>query len=59
MISRRDCCGGLTITAVQPDQTPQDVAACEHGLLVDAGPYASYDEAYDALCDLEADDEED
>jgi hypothetical protein len=49
---------GLTIVEVKPHQTPEDVAVRAGGTLVDPGPYASYDEAVDALADLEADEEE-
>lgn len=49
---------GLSIATVQPDQSPEAVATKEHGVLVDAGPYATYEEAYDALCELEGEDEE-
>ena len=49
---------GLTIVEVKPHQTPEDAAAREGGTLVDPGPYPSYDDALDALAELEAEDEE-
>ena len=49
---------GLTIVEVQPGQRPEDVAAGQDGVLVDAGPYATMEEANDALADLEGEDEE-
>lgn len=49
---------GLTIIEVQVGQKPDDAAAVNGGVLVDPGPYASYEEANDALIDLQADDEE-
>jgi hypothetical protein len=50
---------GLTIVEVKPHQSPEDVALRAGGTLIDPGPYASYDEAVDALADLETDDERD
>ncbi len=49
---------GLTIVEVQPNQNPEDVAVKNGGTLIDAGPYATMEEANDALLDLQ-DDEED
>ena len=49
---------GLTVATVQSGQTPEEVATIEHGVLVDPGPYVTYEEACDALCELEDDDEE-
>jgi hypothetical protein len=50
---------GLTIVEVKPHQSPEDVALRDGGTLIDPGPYATYDEAVDALADLETDDEGD
>jgi hypothetical protein len=50
---------GLTVVEVQPNQSPEEVALKHGGTLIDAGPYASYEEANDALLDLESDDEDD
>jgi hypothetical protein len=49
---------GLTIATVQPGQTPEEAAAIERGALIDATAYESYEDAYDALCELESEDEE-
>jgi hypothetical protein len=49
---------GLTVVELQPDQTPEDAAAAQGGTLVDPGPYPSYDEANDALIELQTEDEE-
>jgi hypothetical protein len=49
---------GLTIVELEPGQDPEDVAAREGGTLVDPGPYPTYEDALDALADLEAEDEE-
>lgn len=49
---------GLSVAAMEPGQTPEDAAAREGGVLVDAGPFATYEEACDALAELESDDDE-
>ena len=49
---------GLTVVELEPGQKPKDAAATQGGVLVDPGPYASYEEANDALIELQADDEE-
>ena len=49
---------GFTIVEVQSGQKPEDAAANHGGILVDPGPYASYEEANDALIDLQAADDE-
>jgi hypothetical protein len=49
---------GLTIVEVQPRQSPDDAAVMHGGLLVDPGPYASCDEATEALLALEAEEDE-
>ena len=45
---------GLAVATVQPGQTPEEAATREKGILVDPGPYATYEEACDALCELES-----
>ena len=45
---------GLTIAEVQPGQSPEAAAASERGMLIDPGPYSTYEEANDVLCELEA-----
>ncbi|HVT28235.1 MAG TPA: hypothetical protein VHE81_09505 [Lacipirellulaceae bacterium] len=49
---------GLTVVELQAGQSPEDAAASQGGVLVDAGPYRSYDDAWDALLDLQYEDEE-
>ena len=49
---------GLTIVECPPDGRPEYVAEEHGGLLVDAGPFSSYQDAYDALENLEVEDEE-
>lgn len=49
---------GLTVVEVQPGARPEDVAISHGGVLVDAGPYATMEEANDALANLEAKDDE-
>jgi hypothetical protein len=49
---------GLTIVELQPGQDPQDAAVAQSGVLVDPGPYASYEEANDALIDLQSEDDD-
>ena len=50
---------GLTIIEVLPGQSPEDAAISEGGILVDPGPFRTYEEASDALDQLEAENEED
>ena len=50
---------GLTIVEVSPGQTAEDAAASARAVLVDPGPYRSYEEANDALDQLEMENEED
>lgn len=49
---------GLTVTTVQPGQAPEEAAVASCGVLVDPGPYATYEEACDALAALETADED-
>lgn len=49
---------GLTIATVETGQTPEEVAARDHGVVVDDELYETYEEAADALAELEATDEE-
>jgi hypothetical protein len=50
---------GLSIVEVKPHETPDAAALREGGSLVDPGPYTSYDDAVDALAELEAEDDDD
>jgi hypothetical protein len=49
---------GLSVATVQPGQTPEEAAIREHGALVDPGPYVTYEEACDAIGELETADDE-
>ena len=44
---------GLSIAEVLSSQSPEEAAVNAHGTLVDPGPYATYEEANDAMCELE------
>ena len=50
---------GLMVVELQPGQSPEDAAASQGGVLVDPGPYPSYEEANDAMIELQAEDGED
>jgi hypothetical protein len=50
---------GLSVVEVQQGQNPEAAAARHGGTLIDAGPYSSYEDACDALDDLQNEDEED
>jgi hypothetical protein len=49
---------GLTVVEVPRGQNPENVAASLGGILVDPGPYSSYEEACDVLDDLQYEDDE-
>jgi hypothetical protein len=49
---------GMTVVEVQPGQAAEDVALAQGGVLVDPGPYPNYDEAYDAMVELKAEEDE-
>ena len=49
---------GLTVVELPPGQKAEDVAASRGGVLVDPGPYATFEEANDALVELQAEGEE-
>ncbi len=49
---------GLTVVELHDGQSPEDAAVSQGGTLVDPGPYSSYEEACDALVDLQYEDEE-
>jgi len=40
---------GLTVAEVPQDSSPEETAAVHGGLLVDPGPFDSYENAYDAM----------
>ena len=49
---------GLTIAQVDAEFTPEEAAMHAGGRLVDAGPYASYQDALDAIDDMTEDNDE-
>jgi hypothetical protein len=49
---------GLTVVPVPSDATAEEAASAHGGLLVDAGPFDSYEEAYDALLAIPDEEEE-
>ena len=49
---------GFTIVEVLPGQSAEEAALGEGGVLVDEGPYESYEEANDAMDKLDRLDEE-
>ena len=50
---------GLTVAELRPGMPPEEAATRARGVVVDPGPYRTYDEAYDALLSLQDDDEGD
>jgi len=50
---------GLLITRLVPGTRPEDVAAAHGGVVVDPGPYRSYEDAYDALIALQKEESDD
>lgn len=44
---------GLMVATIEPGQSPEDAAIANQGILVDPGPYATYDDACDAMTELE------
>ena len=50
---------GLTVVELRAGEQPEEAAIREGGVLVDPGPYESYEDACDALSKLEGEDEAD
>lgn len=50
---------GLVAVELPDDQKPEDVALTKGGTLIDEGPFATLEEANDAIDNLEADEDED
>jgi len=50
---------GLTVTEFEHEGRPEYEALRCGGVVVDPGPYRTYDEAYDAMLALEGEDPED
>jgi hypothetical protein len=49
---------GLAVAESQPGVTPDEVAAARGGILIDPGPYRTFDDAYDAMQALQEEEEE-
>ena len=49
---------GLTVVTIEPGQTPEDAAVGSSGILIDPGPYLTYEDACEALYALESEDED-
>jgi hypothetical protein len=48
---------GLTVVPILPGRTPDEMATQLGGVVVDPGPYPTYEEAYDALLAIRAEEE--
>jgi hypothetical protein len=48
---------GLTIVELQTGELAEDAAIRAGGMLVDPGPYETYEDACDAMAELEAEDD--
>jgi len=49
---------GLTVVELAPETPPEETASRYAGVVVDPGPYKTYDEACDALLALRDEEEE-
>jgi hypothetical protein len=49
---------GLTVAEIIPGITPEEAASRRGGVLIDPGPYDTYEDANDALMALKLDEEE-
>jgi len=49
---------GLTVAEIKPGSSAEEAAVQYRGVVVDAGPYKTYSDAYDALLAMQNDDEE-
>ena len=50
---------GLTLAEVAKHETPEAVAEKHRGLIVDQTLYKSYEDAYDAMLNLQSEEDED
>jgi hypothetical protein len=50
---------GLTVAEMAPGATPEETATRHGGMLIDAGPFHSFDEAYDAAVAIQLDEDDD
>ena len=49
---------GLAVTQLPPTKLVEDLAAENGAVIVDPGPYASFDDAYDAMIAIEEEESE-
>ena len=49
---------GLTVTELRGGESPEQAAERERGLLVDAGPYKTYEDACEAIDAIKEEEEE-
>jgi hypothetical protein len=49
---------GLTVTEQEPNVPPEVVAEQRGGVLVDPGPYKTFDDAYDAILALQREEDD-
>jgi hypothetical protein len=49
---------GMRVVELSPGQSAEDAAIVHGGNLIDSGPYVSYEEAYDAMFDMDMEDED-
>jgi hypothetical protein len=49
---------GLTVAEILPGLSSVEAAQRRQGILIDPGPYESYEDAYDAMMALKLDEEE-
>ncbi len=49
---------GLTVIEIPPGMSCEEAARQQSGLVIDPGPYTSYEDAYEALMALKLDEDE-
>ena len=49
---------GLAVAETRPGVAPEEVATARGGILIDPGPYKTFDDAYDAMLVLQEEEEE-
>jgi hypothetical protein len=49
---------GMTVIEIPSGATPDDAALQQGGLVVDPGPFTSYEDAYEAMMALKLDDDQ-
>jgi hypothetical protein len=49
---------GLAAVETPTDATPEEVAVTHGGILIDPGPYKTFDEAYDAILALQEEEDD-